>query len=266
MPEGIVKRPELAPQQRVGIRFLVESALRKVASSKSQPHPATSEAWLDHLCEALVDGDEEAHERVLANMVANGIPTNDIMDKFLPEAARRLGEWWVLDRASFVDVTLGAGRLQTVYRRHQADRDRRLRDRTIPLGQSILMVIPAFEQHSIGAFVAADQFRRHGLWVHMGIALENEELVELVNSDRFAMIGMTSASTNTLERLAEMVDHLRSNVVGCPPIVVGGQVVGSSRGVSARVGADFAVRTAREAIELCGLSSVSESLSSEIRD
>lgn len=266
MSGGIVKRPELAPQQRVGIRFLVESALRKVAASKSQSHPVTSDAWIDVLCEALIDSDEEAHERVLANMVANGISTSDIMEKFLPEAARRLGELWVLDKASFVDVTLGAGRLQSLYRRHQAEKARRLRDRVIPLGQSILMVIPAFEQHSIGAFVAADQFRRHGLWVHMGIALENDELVELVNTDRFAMIGLTVASTNALERLAEMVEHLRANAAVCPPVVVGGHVVGLSRGIDARVGADFAVRTAREAIELCGLSSVTESLSSEIRD
>jgi hypothetical protein len=36
------------------------------------------------------------------------------------------------------------------------------------LGHRILLVIPE-GNHTLGAFVAANQFRRYGLWVHLAI-------------------------------------------------------------------------------------------------
>jgi methylmalonyl-CoA mutase cobalamin-binding subunit len=126
------------------------------------------------------------------------------------------------------------------------------------------MVVPAFEDHSIGAFVAADQFRRHGLWVHMAIGLEAGELSDLAGSGRFAMIGVTSGSAKTLEPLVDLVDCLRADSQNRPPIVVGGNFVTRSKDAGKRIGADFVVRTAREAIERCGLASVAEPLSIDV--
>ena len=40
---------------------------------------------------------------------------------------------------------------------------------TVPLGHRILLVIPPGEDHTLGAFIAASQFRRYGLWVHLAI-------------------------------------------------------------------------------------------------
>lgn len=248
--------------QASGIRFLVESALRKVALDKQGGDiPKTRGEWMSKLCAALTDESEAAHQRVVAAMVANGIPSNEIYLSYVPDAARFLGEMWVQDKASFVDVTVGAARLQALFRSREGAELGGWMDRSIPLGQSVLMIVPTFEDHSIGAFVAADQFRRHGIWVHMAIGLENRELHHLLGSGRFAMAGITAGSAKTLERLTELIDYLRSNLDYCPPIVIGGRLVDKPREVEKRTGADFAVRTAREAIELCGLASVVDPLS-----
>ncbi|WP_297773388.1 hypothetical protein [uncultured Roseovarius sp.] len=248
--------------QSSGIRFLVESALRKVASDKQGGDtPKSRGEWTARLCAALTDDSESAHQNVIAAMVANGIPSEEIYATYVPDAARYLGEMWVQDRASFVDVTVGAARLQALFRARDAVDMGGWMDRSIPLGQSVLMIVPTFEDHSIGAFVAADQFRRHGVWVHMAIGLEGPELQHLVGSGRFAMAGITAGSAKTLERLTDLIDYLRSNEDGCPPIVIGGKLVDKPREVEKRTGADFAVRTAREAIEKCGLASVVDPLS-----
>lgn len=248
-----------------GVRFLVESALRKIAAEKHRGEPPRNrEDWMARLCAALTEESDQAYASVIAAMMASGISSAEIHDVFVPEAARILGEMWVQDRASFVDVTVGASRLQALFRAGVGGGPDKALARCIPLGQSVLMVVPRFEDHSIGAFVVADQFRRHGLWVHMAIGLETAELKALVASSHFAMVGITNGSSKTLEPLADLIENLRAGGPNCPPIVVGGYFVTKSRDAEKSIGADFVVRTAREAIERCGLASVAEPLSIDV--
>ena len=137
-------------------------------------------------------------------------------------------------------------------------------DRSIPLGQSILLVIPQFEDHSLGAFVAADQFRRHGIWVHLAISLESSEVVKLVAGGRFAMVGFTLSTGNSLDKMTDMVSDIRAGVPECPPLIIGGNVVDQVSTVADQTGATYAVGSVREAIERCSLASVAEPLSSEL--
>lgn len=243
-----------------GIRFLVESALRSVASANQSATPRTRKGWIDQLCAALVSESETSHKTVIASLVATGVSQREVLQSFIPEASRALGEMWAQDRASFVDVTLGATRLQAIYREHDEGSGSRWLDRSIPLGQSVLMVIPDFEQHSLGAFAAADQLRRYGLWVHMGIGLTREELTKLVANGRFSMVGLSVATVKSVEKVTELIDYVRAETPDCPPIVIGGRVVDDARMIERRTGADHAVKSIREAIERCGLAPVAEEL------
>ncbi len=245
------------------IRFLVESALRKVRSTKEADAPRDREQWIEHLTEALMSEAETSHRAVIASLMATGVRAEEIFEAFIPAAARRLGELWVKDKVSFVDVTVGAARLQALFR-SQPTGALPGQDRAIPLGQSILMVVPAFEHHSLGAFVAADQFRRHGLWVHMAIGLNDGEVAELVRSRRFSLLGLSVATANTLEKVAQLIDYLRSNLEHVPPVAIGGRAVRDPVKVSERTGADIAVKSAREAVEKCGLSTVGPAFTQEL--
>ncbi|MEX0339597.1 MAG: B12-binding domain-containing protein [Arenibacterium sp.] len=243
-----------------GIRFLVESALHSVASSRHQSVPRGQDDWVDHLVDALMSESETSYHAVLSSLIASGVTSKEIYEHYVPDAARRLGQLWVEDRASFVDVTVGAGRLQSLYRDQAEQGERNWLDRSIPLGQSILMIIPEGEDHSLGAFVAANQFRRHGIWVRMAIGLNLDELVQLVQNGRFSMLGVTAATLKTLPQVTQMIDHLRSHIKKCPPITVGGLVVSNHDDVASRTGADVAATTVREAIEKCRLASTGEKL------
>lgn len=251
----------LHESQRPAIRFLVESALRKVISNNSKSIPRSRDEWVARLSEALMSESESSYQTVISSLVSSGVTTEEIYQDFVPATARYLGELWITDRASFVDVTVAASRLQTLFRSGEHPTGSRWLDRSVPLGQSVLMVIPSYEQHSLGAFVAADNLRRHGLWVHMAIALDRDELVEMLSSNRFAMIGISVSTRNSVEKTTELVDYVRANVDHVPPIVVGGGAVDDCDEAVRRTGADFAVTSAREAIEKCGLSSIAGALS-----
>lgn len=246
--------------QSPAIRFLVESALRKIASDYEDRNPKGREAWIERLCEALMSDSETSHHSVIGALVATGVTSEKIYQDYVPEAARRLGEMWISDSASFVDVTLGASRLQALFRAAGDAGGTDMLGRSIPLGQEMLMVIPAFEQHSLGAFVAADTFRRHGVWVRMAIGMEAPELVALLRGSRFAAVGLSLSTLKSVENSGELIDYLRKTVAPLPPLVVGGRIVSESGDIAGLCGADHAVRSVREAIERCGLATVSERL------
>ena len=262
MPNDFRKeRSGFSHQQGRGIRYLAESALRSIASSQVSAHPETRAEWVERLCEALMSQSETSHHAVITELVTKGVSSQEIYQSYVPEAARQLGQMWLQDKASFVDVTVGAARLQKLFRRSGSEGCGKWLDRSIPLGQSVLMAVPEFEKHSLGAFVAADQFRRHGIWVNMAIGMTADEMAEVVREGRFSMVGVTLAARKSIEPLAEMVNDLRMKVAACPPIVVGGKAVEIADDIKARTGVDHAVRSVREAVERCGLASVAETLS-----
>jgi len=260
--DSIVLGSAFSATQHPAIRFLVESALRKVMSTKEADAPRGRDEWVAYLATSLMSDSETSHRAAIASLLASGVRSEELFDTYVPAAAHRLGELWVKDKVSFVDVTVAASRLQALFR-GRPDGTGRVDGGAIPLGESVLMAIPAFEDHSLGAFVAADQLRRHGLWVHMAIGLTNQEFAGLLETRRFSLLGLSAGTWNTLEKLTEVVDYLRANLQHVPPIVIGGRVVKDPAKIIERTGADFAVRTAREAVEKCGLSTVRSALTAE---
>lgn len=246
--------------QRPAIRFLVESALRRVISGKTRSQPRNRQEWVTYLVEALMSESDAPYQSVLSSLMANGVSSEEIYQRYVPDAARLLGELWVSDEASFVDVTVGAARLQQLFRNREDYSSGDWLSRSIPLGHSVLMIVPKFEEHSLGAFVAADELRRHGLWVHMGIGMEGKELVELIRANKFSMIGITLALPEAAENVTKLVDFIRENVDHVPPVVMGGNSVLLEKDLVTKVGADHGATSAKEAIDLCGLPSVSQSL------
>lgn len=248
--------------RRTALDAVVLAALRKVVDAGQRPRSRCD--WIDALCEALRADCDSAHVAVLNAIIASGIERDDVFRSLIPEVARRIGEMWVTDSASFVDVTVAAGRLQRLYRDHDAGGD--WESRTIPLGQSALMVVPSFEDHSLGAFAAASQFRKHGIWVHMAIGLEAAELAEVIKARRFSMVGMSLATAQSVESARLLIHFLRASIDDLPPVVVGGRAAELLNNVARRTGADYTALSPREAINRCGLASVSPAWSGMSHD
>jgi len=242
--------------QKPAIRFLVESALRQVASDRRIASAQGREDWIAHLVEVLLAETDAPLRSLLSSLRESGVSHDKIYQSYVPDAARYLGELWVSDKASFVDVTIGAGRLQALFRGRDNQVPAAPVGHSIPLGHSVLMIVPEFEDHSLGAFVAADALRRHGLGVHMGIGLNADELVALIASNRFSMIGITLGTPITVEKAKGLISTLRQAVDYLPPLVIGGHAVDLVPDAARSCGADHMARSAEEALSLCGLPSV----------
>lgn len=231
---------------------LAIKALDVLASRRGSPPTRSRAQRVQDLCDAVIHRDESRQHAVVAQLVAAGVSAADLADDYVALAARKLGEAWVDDALSFSEVTIGAARLQEIVRslghvegRHSV---------TIPLGHRVLLVIPAEEDHTLGAFVAASQFRRYGLWVHMAIGQSPDEVAETIASQQFEMIGVSGASRRALDAVGKLVCVIRKQCPQCAPVVVGGNICNLESRVLDLTGADFVTTSPRQAMGFCGLS------------
>ncbi|MEM7734026.1 MAG: hypothetical protein AAF280_14760 [Pseudomonadota bacterium] len=235
------------------LQLLAEAALKTLAAKGGANAPHTHDQWVHFLCNAvLADGDVK-HEMAVSQVMGSGATSDEVLHVLVPAVARRLGEMWVGDEASFVEVTIGSARLQSMFKMREEEPHPLLTQTSPRSGDSALMVVPEFEQHTLGAFVAADELRRAGIWARVGLLMSAEEVCELLRTNHFAMLGLSIGSRDSVDQVAKFVNYIRRNMDNIPPIVVSGNVVERLDVVRSQTGADFVVSTVREAIECCGL-------------
>ena len=216
----------------------------------------TEEERVQQICDAFVNPDERRRYAVVSKLIASGISSEEIIERYVPLAALRLGEGWVDGTRSFSEVTIGAARLQETVR---ALGERKCGvPATVPLGHRVLIVIPEHEDHTLGAFIAAGQFRRYGLWVHMAIGQNEDEIATAVGTHEFGMVGVSGAGRKALEPIKRLVDKLKSRHALTSPIVIGGNICNLGLDLCTCTGADFVTTSPKKALELCGLAVTSE--------
>jgi methanogenic corrinoid protein MtbC1 len=225
-----------------------------VLLSETDAQPAKAEAQLLLLCDAFLSDGNELRHAVLSRMRENGARVEDIIDRIIPQVARFMGRRWARDEISFAEVTIGGARLQETVRAlsRSANRKPGTAQKRVQKPR-ILLVIPRSEHHTLGMFVAADQFRRFGLDVDTAIDLHPREVGEMVRKSRYAMVGITAAGRRTLASTRELVDIIRASITRVTPIVLGGSVVTGELDLKHLTGVDHIARDVPSALRLCGL-------------
>lgn len=236
------------------VEALAAQALSVLASAQPASGNTQRDAPLAQmfaLTEAYIAPDERARHDVLARIMGRGVSSSDVIEAVVPAAARYLGELWATDKLSFADVTIGAARLQETVRTIGARKiDSGEAD---PEGPTIILVVPRTEQHTLGIFVVAEQFRRLGVRVHMTLGNNQSEILRLVRMHRFAMVGVTASCRRTLSSVKELVKSIRTGVPRIIPIVVGGPVADLDLDITSLTGADYVASNAEDALRLCGI-------------
>lgn len=222
-----------------------------LAARKNAAEPRLRPSLLAAFEVALVDQDPARLDVFLRDLVRQKVSASAVADLYIPAMARKLGEDWLEDRASFLEVTLATSRMQAMLRAigmaWTADNG------NIPNTCSLLLVVPPREQHSLGAMVLLGQLRRIGISVHLLIAPSEQELRNVLAAVSFSGVLISVAGTERLAEIPQLVSHMRAvRGVGLP-IVVGGQVVHCDKDVLALTGADAVAGTLSEALCACGI-------------
>lgn len=197
---------------------------------------------------ALAAGTEALLARV-EEVLARGVSIDMVMVDLLAPAARLLGEWWEDDRCTFVDVTMGLWRLQGLV--HDiAGRAPAARQRAIGGRRALFSAMPG-DQHDFGTVVIDEVFHRDGWLTERPSGADRSELLRLIGSQWFDLVGLTVSCDCHVRSLAPLIAALR-NVSRNPRlcVMVGGRVFVANPAIAMRVGADGTACDAKQALKL----------------
>lgn len=243
--------------RRRDVIALARQALSKVARRDDLSIGTTKAEHVSAFCAALISPDESAYTQILAKIGASGVGQRELMDVYVPFAAEMLGADWADDYLGFAEVSVGSSRLNDIIR-SAALTDYDYRGTAIPLGHRALMIVPAEEQHSLGAFIAANQFRKHGLRVHMSIAHSAEEISALIDEERYSMIGISAGSHKLVDPIQKLVELMREWNRDIGPVILGGAITRQNLDVADSTGVDLVSSNPREVMKFCGFRSQME--------
>lgn len=179
-------------------------------------------------------------------MRSQGVALESLFLDLLAPAARRLGDLWDADLASFAEVTLGLGRLQQLLRdltpsfQYEAE--------TRPIGHRVLLAPSPGETHTFGLFMVGEFMRRAGWDVWEERTSASAALVGWVRREHFDVVGLSLSCETRLEELASCVRALRRASRNADlGVMVGGSLFQRQPELVARVGADATATDARSA-------------------
>jgi methanogenic corrinoid protein MtbC1 len=233
----------------VAVQLLADEVVvqlaRRLSPADTVAVPDTSVA-VDAFCEALISDDTEAAINMIRQQRRNGAARETIYLVTLASAARRLGELWEKDALSFLQVSAAAGRIFDIMRH--------LRQESVPTlpiadaKHALFATVPG-ELHTLGVTMAADLFRDRGWEIDLRTSYEHEELVSVISTRTYRIIGLSAGDISSVLPLTRLVVALRITQPQAH-IVVAGNIVNKVPDLNALIRADTILSSGDDAVAL----------------
>lgn len=166
-----------------------------------------------------------------------GVSLEAVFLDLLAPTARHLGQMWEDDTCDFTDVTIGLGVLQNLLREFSPAFRNEAEGQTGQM-RVLLATVPG-EQHTFGLFMVEEFFRREGWHVTSDPAFTEAEIIRLVRTEWFDLVGFSLSCGDLLEPLASVIRSVRrASRNPATRILVGGNLLLEQPEVVGIVGAD----------------------------
>jgi hypothetical protein len=231
-------------------QFAVEVVARLVSRDPAE-EVAPREDVLERFIAAIATSDPMAFEELKPELKRARISAAMLADIYIPEAARRLGQGWMDDTATFAEVTMGVARMQAILREIGTAWIADCRGQSV--GPTMLVVLPVGEQHTLGGMVLAGRLRRLGISVSMQIAPSVADLGAYVAARAFDGAMISIAGDDKLETCAKLIKIIKEASKGSVKVAVGGALLETGHDVSALTGADVVTNNIEHALSVMGI-------------
>lgn len=208
--------------------------------------PAAVEAHVSKMVELALNADDIGVNTLIASLSEQGWTSSAIVTLLIEPTARALGDAWLADDCTELDLTIGLSMLQLAGHavRYSASADVIRNSR-----YSILLATAPGEKHMLGTSLLADQFTDAGWRVDMAFPGSDEALANQVSAQHpDAMdIGLSDAAPrhHALTRLRTTVERSRLAAPDSATVIsVGGRLFAEAAVTAITVGADHARITA----------------------
>ena len=219
---------------------------QEVLPPRATGRDTPSQREIEELATLVLGPDVQAATSYILSLKQRDLPLDTLFVELLEPAARHLGKMWDDDRCDFLDVTLGVARLQKLLavfndtHKMTASGDMR----------RVITATTAGEQHRFGLAIV-EKFLRAAGWHVRSEAGSTPEVAAAVQSEWFAVAGITLSCESRLDVLAEMIKTIRerscNKSIG---VMVGGSIFNKNPELAKRVGADAPAMNAAAAVTL----------------
>lgn len=248
---GAASRPDVGADLSSPLDGIADRALSIVSRRMPISRRRADVDQVLALASAATRSDRELQCAVSTLLQTDRVSAQTLVDCHIPAAARLLGDDWCGDTRSFVEVTIGTSRLQSLVRELSSDwHADRTRFCSAPI---IALVVQHDEFHTLGAMVAASQFRRLGVSVQLVLGRTDCAVAEALDRTAVDMIAISSSSPERLDSVRNLIKVIRLHVAPLPPIVVGGARIDDVNRTRAYTGADYCTSDPLEALRACAL-------------
>jgi len=190
-------------------------------------HKDLTKMLTQRLYQASCDADRQKVITTIKEMQVSQASVSDIISILVPAAARKLGQDWVNDTASFGTVTIGCARLQACV--HHLERnfaERPLRDSAHQ--SNCLVVVPEGAQHTLGAVVLAAELRQAGPHAQLALDVSPEKMARLVNDEHYDIVMISAALGQDIGTLRALVKAARTKDAHSK-VIIGGSLLTSEK-------------------------------------
>lgn len=180
---------------------------------------------------------------------AAGHGLEDLYIHAIAPCARLLGHWWRLDELDFAQVTIASSNLQRVLHSLSASFCAPGADQ--PTGLTLLLATEPQAQHTMGAFMLAEFFRRAGWSVQLLVPLDADDVLSHLRRDWYDAVGLSISTGRQLDALQCLMPRLRSESPNPQlSVLVGGPLALNQPEALDTLGVDLLGGDARRTVEL----------------
>ena len=252
--EKISAIPDAADRQRRLAAVIAQEVIPRLmmihhevlAPCPNEPRPP-SKREVHRLAKLVLGPDVQAATNYVLGMKQRGLTLDVLFVELLEPAARYLGKMWEEDRCDFLDVTLGVARLQELL---AAFND----TNKLPAFGDMRRVITATapgEQHRFGLAMVEKFLRAAGWDVRSEAGSAPDAAASAVQSEWFAIAGVTLSCESRLDALAAMIKTIREKSCNKSiAVMVGGPLFVKQPELAMQVGAAAAAVNAPAAVIL----------------
>ena len=196
---------------------------------------------------SLIAGDDRAARTHVEQLRHGGMTAEAVCLQALTPVARFLGEEWVNDRCSFLDVTTATASLHGIMNELRPSFQNRA---VVGADRRRMMLFTApGEQHRFGLSMLAEFFRKDGWQVALPLGTTIKQITAVVTSRPTDVVGFSAGSDRHLGTLAACIAALRTSSYNPDVVVmVGGPVFLERPELARMVGADATAACAEEAV------------------
>lgn len=242
---------ELIPRLFVShmMEIPVTSPLVENRNTEPTPGPWCSEDAIESFARLCIGNDPIKLDQHVTDLLAKGVTLESVFLYLLTPVARHLGDCWLEDSLSFVDVHLGLCRLHQLVCECEAIGYRA--ESVQAIDKSILLSSTPGEDHTFGVTMVADFFRRYGWRVSNLCGLGSDFVLTRISSTEYSAVGFSLHGDHNYDQLAAMIAEVKKKTINTELLImVGGDFFNRHPHMVEKAGADIFASDGRQAVLL----------------